>query len=375
MARLREYGGKALLLLGSTALALLAVEAFFQLRGRSEPPYPAVYYATKDPRVKLWCYDDHFRGVADYDLRRDHPFENLKYLGNIDSDPALADLPPRSVPHAIEVRKNEHRFRERSFSALQRDYPGAPVALVIGDSFGFGQGVRVQDRFSDLLESRINGARADSAGSRHLLVNLCAPGVNIRSISRVLSKYLEHFGTVRRVIYSYTLNDPLRTPQVQAMETAINDFMHFRQYRFSHAFGPALSTWPSATLRFFAERTAMRQVSRDTIAWYRLLYGDNAGWEQTKGVLADMRSACAARGAEMVLLVFPVFYRLDDYPLREVHLRLEQEARHLDVRFIDLLEIFAGKDASDYWVHPKDFHPNTRAHREAAEYLSAALPW
>ena len=375
MARLGGCGGKLLLLLGSSFLSLLAVEAFFQLRGRSQPPRPAVFYATEDPGVQLWCYDDCFQGVADYDLTQDHPFEHLEYLGNIDSDPALADLPPRYVPRAIEVRKNERKFRERSFAALQRARPGAPVTLLIGDSFCFGQGVRVQDRFSDLLEARLRRAVADSTGRGPLLVNLCAPGVNIRFIYRVLEKYIDHFENVQRVIYSFTLNDPLRTREIARMETAINDFMHFREYRFAHAFRPALRTWPSATLRFFAERMAMRQVSRDTIAWYKLLYGDQPGWGQTRQALADMRSLCAAREVETVLLVFPIFYRLADYPLREVHEELGRVARDLGMRHIDLLDLFAGKEASEYWVHPKDFHPNTRAHREVAEFLQTALPW
>ena len=74
-------------------------------------------------------------------------------------------------------------------------------------------------------------------------------------------------------------------------------------------------------------------------------------------------------------LRLPIYYRLADYPLGEVHITLEQFARQNGIHYIDLLEIFAGKNELDYWVHPKDFHPNNRAHREVAEFLFTTMSW
>jgi hypothetical protein len=45
------------------------------------------------------------------------------------------------------------------------------------------------------------------------------------------------------------------------------------------------------------------------------------------------------------------------------------------IPFIDLLEVFEGSDEEDYWVHPRDFHPNHQAHGEAAGFLFDRIDW
>ena len=75
------------------------------------------------------------------------------------------------------------------------------------------------------------------------------------------------------------------------------------------------------------------------------------------------------------LVVFPVFYQLEAYPLTEVHETLGTFAQHEGIHYVDILAQFAGKDERNYWVHPTDFHPNSRAHREAGAFLYDAIPW
>ena len=362
-----EIGGKLLLVVASLAVTSLVIEVSFGLLARSERTYPVVYYQTDDPNLDLWCYDEHFAGTPDWDLRRAHPYGKLTYLGNANNDSTLANLSTRNVPNAIEMRRNEEQLRERPMADF--DAQNAKIVLVIGDSFGFGQGVRVAERFSNILETRLNRERP---AERYQLFNACVPGMNIKRIAQTMERYVEYFTRVERVVYSFTLNDPFRSGRLLEMERELADFMHLRSNAESARF---LAGRDSYTLRWFAMRLERNQLSRDTVEWYRQLYKDNLGWTLTQQLLNRMKKSCADKGIEFSLVVFPVFYQLDAYPLTEVHETLGAFAQHEGIHYVDLLAQFAGKDERDYWVHPTDFHPNSRAHREAGDFLYDAIPW
>ena len=362
-----DIGGKLLLAVASLVVSSFVIEVSFWLFARSERIYPLVYYETSDPSLDLWCYDEHFAGVPDWDLRRAHPLGKLTYLGNANRDSTLANLSPRKVPNAIEMRRNEKQLRERPMAefAAQR----AKIILVIGDSFGFGQGVRVAERFSDVLESRLNRERP---AEHYRLFNACGPGMNIKRIAKAMERYVEYFARVERVVYAFTLNDPFRSGRLLEMERELADFMHLRSNAEAAQF---LAGRNSYALRWFAARLKRKQVAADTIEWYRQLYRQNLGWTLTQQLLGRMQKYCSAKGIKFSLVVFPVFYQLEAYPLTEVHETLGTFAQGAGIHCVDLLAQFAGKDERDYWVHPTDFHPNSRAHEEAGAFLYDAIAW
>lgn len=362
------------LTLASTLACLLAIETFFFLLAKTQKTHPAIIYKTNTPSTKLWCYDNQFNSIADWDLRHDHPFTNLTYLGNIDKNPNFANLPLTAVPHAIEDKRNDSGYRERPFTDLKELGTKAKVTLVIGDSFGFGQGVRRQDRFSNILENTLN-AHQDSTEAQHIFVNACLPGAGISTISKRLTTYMEYFDHVDRVIYAYTLNDPWRTLKIEKKHKAIYDFMHLRESQLLQTLPAGVRGLPSYTLLWFAQRTARNRLAHDTIEWYKLVYTENSGWVRTKKKIAAMHAFCRERGSTMTLVVFPLFHSLKNYPFVDIHDKLALVAQRHNIDYIDLLSIFAGKEEQDYWVHPKDFHPNHRAHREVADFLLTAISW
>ena len=360
-------GGKLLLAVASLVVSSLVIEVSFWLFARSERIYPLVYYETSDPSLDLWCYDEHFAGTPDWDLRRAHPYGKLTYLGNANNDSTLANLSPLKAPNAIKMRRNEDQLRERPMAEF--DAQRAKIVLVIGDSFGFGQGVRVAERFSNILEVRLNQGHP---AERYQTFNACAPGMNIKRIAKAMERYVEYFARVERVVYAFTLNDPFRSGRLLEMERELADFMHLRYHAESARF---LAGRNSYTLRWFAARLKRQQISRDTVEWYRQLYKNNLGWTLTQQLLSRMKKYCSDKGIEFSLVVFPVFYQLEAYPLTEVHETLGTFAQHEGIHHVDLLAQFAGKNERDYWVHPTDFHPNSRAHREAGAFLYDAIPW
>ena len=393
-----EKSGTLILTVASLVVSALVVEISFWLLAQAEPIYPLVRYQTDDPSLLrecyddyflLECYDDHFVGTPDWDLRRAHPFGELTYRGNFNEDPALANLSPRKVPNAIEIRRNKKSLRERPVAAF--DAERDKIVVLVGDSFCFGQGVRVVDRFSNVLETRLN---REYPAEHYRLFNACRQGRDIDRISEGMERYVEYFARVDRVVYSFVLNDPiikrkgrlwkrvreLRRGIVEEnghrleLEGEFNDFMHLR-IRSNADSVRFLAGRDSYTLRWFALRLQRQQIARGTVEWYRQLYTNNPHWPQTQQLLRQMKDYCSAKGIAFSLVVWPIFHQLDAYPLTEVHEIIEAVARQEDIHYVDLLPLFAGKDARAYWVHPTDFHPNSRAHAEAAAFLYDAIPW
>ena len=377
--------GKLLLVVASLAVSALVVEVSFYLFAQAEPIYPLVTYKTDDPDLRLVCYDDHFAGTPDWDLRRAHPFGELTYIENSNKDPALANLSPRKVPNATEIRLNEEGLRERPMAAF--DAERDKIVVLVGDSFCVGQGMRVVDRFSNVLETRLN---REYPAEHYRLFNTCKSGNNIRRSAEAMERYVEYFARVDRVVYSFVLNDPIRKGHLEErgkklsrgiifkngrrlkLEGEFNDFMYLRTRTSPTRF---LAGRDSYTLRWFALRLHRRQIAGDTVEWYRQLYTNNPIWPQTQQLLRRMKTYCSAKGIAFSLVVWPLFYQLDAYPLTEVHEIIEAVARQEGIHHVDLLPLFAGKDAWEYWVHPTDFHPNSRAHAEAAAFLYDAIPW
>ena len=359
-----------LLLLSSVVCCALALELFFYLGHKEGKTYPAVMYLTDDPSTRVLCYDDEFRSAADWDLRQqNHPYGELRYKMNMDKDPALDGLDPRNVPFAVELRLNEAGFRERDLTALALA-DSSEVTLVIGDSFGAGQGVRLQDRLTEVLEQALN----DSLEQPQLLVNLCKRGYNIKMVSQTLTHHIGSFPRVRRVIYLYNLNDAALDAHGFELSQAIDDFMHLRVNLLAASVEGSI-LGHSYAASWVLQRLARRRIASRTIEWYNYMYTDNDGWRVTMKRLDQMVRLSADHGADFIIVLFPMFIDLKDYPLVSAHAAVGEYARRAQVDFVDLLELFEGRSERDYWVHPRDFHPNDRAHAEVARYLHKTLDW
>lgn len=373
----RRLSGNLAVALLSFLFCLGALELALRLTAASRQVYPGILFHTDEANIKLWCYDEHFIGVADYDLRAEHPFTRLSYLGNVDNDPAYTDVESIQVPKAVEVALNGEGFRERAFDQLEKRVAATAVTLVIGDSFGFGQGVRLEDRFTEILQRRLNGTdtgRQAREAREHTLINVCVPGNNVERISKGLARFLPRFSP-ERVIYAYTLNDPKRSIRVHEMEQSIYDFMHLRENQLNEILPFGATSVDSRLLRWVATRVARQRLAEATVDWYHQLYAPNAGWRMTQKKLREMHEVCRDAGAPMTLVVFPLFHGLADYPFAAIHEEIASFARDSGISHVDLLPAFAGGDERTYWVHPKDFHPNHLGHRVAAERLLTAIDW
>lgn len=350
----------------SCVFCITAAETFFYVFAMWQYSYPAVWYHTDEDNTKLLCYDKNFLSVADWDLKSEHPFPNLRYAANTDNDSSLQDLPFISVPNAIVVTINEVGFRERPVAQLNSRNK---VTLVIGDSFGAGQGVRVQDRFTEVLEAKLL-----EDGTNHAVGNFCMMGHNVRAVSKTLSQNIDVFPNLQRVIYMMTLNDPVGDAKALEMYQVVDDLMHLRTNVLLSRTDLPLVRW-SHTAKWVGQLIVRYQISRQTEERYQYLFSENAGWKQTTEIIDRMKKRCELRDVEFALVLFPLLHRLKEYPFVKAHSAVREYAQRAGIDFYDLLEVFSNKIESRYWVHPRDFHPNYQAHREVAEYLHTKINW
>jgi hypothetical protein len=95
----------------------------------------------------------------------------------------------------VEIRFNNLGFRDdKPLTAATKD-----DLFVVGDSFAFGWGVNVEDRFSDRIESALNRP----------VFNIASPGTNFDGYYRLI-RYVETNGAVvRKLIISVTTENDL----------------------------------------------------------------------------------------------------------------------------------------------------------------------
>jgi hypothetical protein len=116
----------------------------------------------------------------------------------------------------------------------------------------------------------------------------------------------------------------------------------------------------------------MREVTRNTVEAYQnwnSLAENQEGMETAFSMIEDMQAATRDQGGKFLVVIFPIFFQLRDYPFREAHRGITEELRKRGISVIDLFPAFEGKEESLFWVHPVDQHPNEAAHRIAAERI------
>ena len=194
----------------------------------------------------------------------------------------------------------------------------------------------------------------------------------MENAARVLREFAETPG-VRRVLYAYTLNDPIPDEKLAAHQRYINDFMHLRP-RGRHGELPERVRGATPLFDWLARRSLDRTISAETIRWYHELH-QGAVCQRTAETIRGMNELARERGIAFTWVILPLFHGFDGYPFRDLHTQLGDFARANGIEVVDALEAFEGSDASDFWVHPKDFHPNHRAHARIAELLEERIAW
>lgn len=129
---------------------------------------------------------------------------------NITAEPLFGSLPePRSpymqgsvwegVP-AVNVSINQNGLRDKPFN--QTPPQGTVRILVIGDSFTYGYGLNASQRFTDIVEKRLNSR----FNKRVQVITAGHPGWGMRNYYQYLYNYGQHYQPDLVVISFYNLD-------------------------------------------------------------------------------------------------------------------------------------------------------------------------
>lgn len=272
--------------------------------------------------------------------------------------------PPPGPP----ILRNDDGFRDRDHPI---ENPEGLVRLAfIGDSYTFGQGVPLEQRFGErtaaALDEEWTEVRVDS-------LNFGRPGANVADVLRIYEGGVRHYRP-EIVVYSFVLND-FSNPVLDAA---------FRQER-DRILADHRARFPG--LRTLAGR------SRAAAVFDRLLFDSLSGIEEAqleflRGLYRtgpDRSRAQAriqrltrllARDPEFAVVVFMPYFLPDEAELdfyveaREI---VREAADRRGVAFLEVLPLLADRPFHEWWVSAADHHPNGAAHERIAVAVTRVI--
>lgn len=282
-------------------------------------------------------------------------------------EPAEARAIPLKFPaYAYTPGNDRYGFRE---NALPPDLLAADRVrvLLLGDSFTVGHGVaRGEDRFSDLVEGRLNREFGGTQDRRFHLFNAGRSSTEPR-------RWLDHLRLLlpiyqpQHVLAIFTLRDG----------TDLRTSYTFYRKKFLALQAPYEKRWWyrfTRLGRFAADRLVQRAFADFYLRQYHDAYlgspGRRATWERQKKYLLEIREQCRRSGATFHLVIFPMLFGLEGrYPFARVEEEILGFARSQKIAAFSLTPAFAGRASAALWVAPYDQHPNEEGHRVAAAAL------
>ncbi len=281
-------------------------------------------------------------------------------------------------PHNEVVHvTNSWGFRGGEFSLTK---PAGELRIAfLGDSFTFGEGVRFEDTYPEVLK-RLMQEQGRPAGGTVECYNFGVGGYNTEQELFLLKNVvLRTHPDI--IVLGYALNDA--EPALFYLAQATGELRRRPREDVVPEGIPEASPPDTFVYRLRSAQLAWQVIHRQRLAsrtreYYQSLYReDNSRWQATRESLRGIVETCRANDLPLVVVCFPVLYRLESgYPFMRIHELLRAAIASVGysrVRFVDLLPALRGKRDSGLWVHPTDQHPNETVHRIAAASIADAV--
>jgi len=246
----------------------------------------------------------------------------------------------------------------RGPAVAQEKPPGVFRVVCLGDSFTFGEGVRCADTYPACL----GGILATAMPGRQVeVINAGVQAYGTKDAAALLLMRCLAFKP-DVVTLGFVLNDATDPDEtIRQNEAATRAYRPFWPGRVSRI-------WEIGERAIHARRL-QEQLFKTTRESFQ-----SANWVDCREVLRGLEHVATEDGFRFVVVLFPIFWQLDNgYPFEDLHGLVAQACRDAGCEFIDLLDVYRGRRAEDLWVHPTDQHPNEIAHQLAARRIAEHL--
>lgn len=241
---------------------------------------------------------------------------------------------------------------------------GVTRVLFLGDSFTYGLRVPEPETFVAIVERRLDLQRDDQVQ----VFNGGIPGSMTEHWRQLFEAMAEQYEP-DSVVAVFFLRDGVEGLTTHGLIGHVRDELQKRSRR-------SVAYRVSSLYRLVAARLAQRQLSDwylDTIEQGYVGPEKRTGeWRRAQENLLWLREQTERLGGRFALVIFPVLFGLDEdtYPVQAAVDEIERFARSSDIPVLSLLPTYRGTYAPDLWVSAHDQHPNSDAHRLAADAIT-----
>lgn len=322
---------RALVALAGVAAALLALELGLRLHPPLDLPLNDPYQltrlvGTREFRVPLHTY----REI--YPLRFDHDGYYARSDGAIDYD-FDQDGGRWIAPRARDLRGD--------------------VALVVGDSFTLGFGLRYQDAYVYRTEQALQ-----ARGRPRHFVNFAEPGADATSSLRTYRAVRDR-QPHDLVLFGLHLNDLIRFPTSSVAMAAWGGARPDT--------GSRLLDFVRSTLARRADRAAKIRELLDPAQLEQSRFRDNMA------AIEAMQRESAAAGRRFAVVILPILVDLRAGTFAPLYAAVRRALDARGIASVDLTRTLDGERDASLWILPFDQHPNERANAVFADRLTDAL--
>ncbi len=251
---------------------------------------------------------------------------------------------------------NKSGFRD-DIDYGNRIAPGKRRITFLGDSFTAGHGVKLHDRFANLMRDRNPGLEVHA---------MAVPGWSTRQELEMLRTLSETGYSFDIVVLVFFINDIDCYRPPMAARRVISD---------TYAGGIMRRTYFGDHLVFRLEsllNPELRNYSEQELANYRNANTISA----LSSDIARMKGIVSKGGGDLVAVVFPLMQSLDSdcAEMAETHGTIGRIFGENGVQCLDLRKPFMeARRKSDLTLNSFDAHPNETAHLIAAEQISSFI--
>lgn len=261
-----------------------------------------------------------------------------------------------------KTKKTHNSMDYRDYEYSTEKPKGTFRIYVLGDSYTYGQGIKMIETYPKYLEKFLN---EKYPSKRFEVINSSFLGLDTkRELERLRNKGLKLSPDM--VILGYCLNDPSNDSgatqwrEEEQKEKIRVLFNNKTLLRVSHFY------W---FLKIKAE--AIYFNTKIFIRTFLKLYDkDSKVWKNFEHSFDEICKTTREKDIPTLVVIFPYFYQLNkNYPFSKAHSMVKELCEKNNVKVLDLFSFYKGMPDKSLWVKttiPANAHPNAKAHRMAA---------